>query len=228
MSIIKQSLLENAGNGVFATKNYKKGDYVCFYDCEQRSVDSLRDFIYSIKNPFDGKVYIGFNQLKNEYGTGQFINDYCMFRLNDDDRDEEGFFKLSSQRINDKIDDYTHKSQSRANVAFKSDESCVFQLYASKKIKRNDELYFHYGAEYWISNIRMTTNEPFTRLYCLLKQNVLTVDAENVYLEGNIITPEYALKHLLGILPNGPTIQHLQFEKYSNFEKIQKLIDILN
>ena len=35
--IVKQSLIKNAGRGVFTTKSYKEGDYVCFYDGEMKS-----------------------------------------------------------------------------------------------------------------------------------------------------------------------------------------------
>jgi hypothetical protein len=90
MSIVKKSLIKNAGNGLFATKHYNKDDLICFYDCEEREINSIDDFIYSIINPFNKKLYIGYSELRNENGTGQFINDYCMFNLNDDDIDENG------------------------------------------------------------------------------------------------------------------------------------------
>ena len=85
-------MIENAGNGLFATKKYKKGDLICFYDCEERNINSIDDFVYSIINPFNKKLYIGYRDLMNENGTGQFINDYCMFNLNDYDRNENGFY----------------------------------------------------------------------------------------------------------------------------------------
>ena len=51
MTTIKQSAIVNAGNGLFATKKFKKGDLVCLYDCEERNINSIDDFIYTPKNP---------------------------------------------------------------------------------------------------------------------------------------------------------------------------------
>ena len=94
---IRQSLIVNAGNGVFATKKYSSGEFICVYDGEERKIQSLEDFIYSV-----GGV-VGFNYVRHENKIGQFINDYCMFDLTDDDRNNEYLFTLSSDKINAKI-----------------------------------------------------------------------------------------------------------------------------
>jgi hypothetical protein len=227
MTIIKKSLIENAGNGLFAKKKYKKGDLICFYDCEERNISSIDDFIYSIINPFNKKLYIGYSEIRSERGTGQFINDYCMFILNDDDRDDRGFYKLTSKNINNKIKEYIHISKIHTNVEFKKDKTNLLNVYASKEINENDEFYLHYGIDYWLSKIRLTTNEPFTRLFCLLKNETLTINASYIYLNNIIITPEEALD-ILRILPNGSIIKYYGLEKYTNLIKLKKIIDILN
>ena len=49
--ILKKSLIKNAGRGVFTTKSYKEGEYVCFYDGEMKSTRvGLDDFTYSMEN----------------------------------------------------------------------------------------------------------------------------------------------------------------------------------
>jgi hypothetical protein len=63
------------------------------------------------KLPFNNKFYVGYSNLRTQDGTGQFINDYCMFNLNDDDRDDEtGLFKITSTKINNKIKNYIDTS----------------------------------------------------------------------------------------------------------------------
>jgi hypothetical protein len=226
-TIIKKSLIENAGNGLFATKKYKKGDLICFYDCEERNINSIDDFVYSIINPFNKKLYIGYRDLMNENGTGQFINDYCMFNLNDYDRNENGFYKLSSRMINDKIREYVHISKTHQNIEFKNNNTNLLNIYASKDINENDELYLHYGIEYWISKIQLTTDEPFTRLYCLLKNKTLYINSKKIYLDGNVISPEYAF-NILQISPIGNIIKYFELEKYTNLIKLKKIFNILN
>lgn len=228
MSVVKQSLITNAGNGVFATKNYKQGDFVCFYDCEERPIISRDDFIYSINNPFDmKKKYIGYKSLKNENGTGQFINDYSMFDLTDEERDECGFYKISSAKINNKINNYNTLSQTFSNVGFKNDGTKALRLYALKDINENDELYLHYGIDYWISKILLTTNEPFTRLYCLLKHNAIIIKNNKIYLDNKLITPDYLLKRL-SIAPNGAIVKCLKINNLNSMQKIKKLIELIN
>ncbi len=77
---IRESLIPNAGKGVFTTKNYKKGNYVCFYDGIKKEINNSQDFTYSIIDPNDNKTLVGyFDKIRNKYGVGQFINDFCMF-----------------------------------------------------------------------------------------------------------------------------------------------------
>lgn len=208
-------------------KKYKKGDLICFYDCEERNINSINDFVYSIVNPFNKKIYIGYNELNNENGTGQFINDYHMFELNYEDRDENGLYKLSSVIINNKIREYEHMSQTYQNVEFKRDDTNLLNIYALKEINENDELYLHYGIEYWISKIQLTTDEPLTRLYCLLKNKVIYINKKNIYVDGSLISPEQAFR-ILKISPTGNIVKHLKLEKYTNLVKLKRIFDMLN
>lgn len=227
MTTIKRSLIENAGYGVFSTQKYKMGDFVCFYDCEEKEITNDVDFTYSIKVPFNEKQYVGYTELREKDGTGQFINDFYMFDLNDDDRENEyGLFKISSIKINNKIQQYINTSNSYSNVAFSNDITKMFKLYASKDINENEELYLHYGINYWISKIQITNDEPLTRLYCLLKNKALKIKKNKIYLENNIITPDYAL-NILCILPNGSIIKYFMLEKYTTLDKIKYLINLL-
>ncbi len=224
MTSVKQSLILNAGNGVFATRNYKKGEFICYYDCREDVIKSYNEFVYSII--CNNKSYIGYSSIRNVNGVGQFINDYCLFELSDDDRNEEGFYTLSSNNISDKINNYISISQQNSNVMFKNDTSEIFKLYATRDIKTDEELYLHYGIEYWITNIQLTTDEPFTRLYCLLKNNSLTLKNNIIYLDNKIIT-ELQLFDILSINPSGNIIKYFKLQNMKNIQKIKYLIDII-
>ena len=42
MTTIKPSLRKNAGNGLFTTKSYKKGEYICYYDGIEKKIESFQ------------------------------------------------------------------------------------------------------------------------------------------------------------------------------------------
>ena len=132
-NIIKKSLIKNAGNGLFANKSYKKGDYVCFYDGVYKSIESITDFDYSIVNKFNGNILVGYNTIKKKNGVGQFINDFNMFELTDEDRDDDGYYKVSSYVINEKIQYYTQLSTEKQNICFSNDKKNIFITVPFKK-----------------------------------------------------------------------------------------------
>lgn len=223
MTEIKQSLLSNAGNGVFATKAYNKGDYICFYDGEDRDPKSLDEFAYSIANPSNGKPFTGFDHVKNKDGVGQIINDSCMFELNDEDKNDKGLFSLSSDKINKKINDYKTNSVANSNVGFMGSD---FKIYASKNINVGEELYLPYGIEYWISMIMSKNKDPMTRLYCIIKNNLLIVCNNQLYF-NNVLTSPSIIFEIIGTTSDSNLIKGYGLCDYNNKKKIIKLIDLL-
>tara|TARA_B100000927_G_scaffold4210_1_gene3302 strand:+ start:497 stop:1183 length:687 start_codon:yes stop_codon:yes gene_type:complete len=227
MTTIKSSLRINAGNGVFTTRSYKKGEYVCYYDGVEKEIESVEDATYSMINPFNDKILIGYKNKRNNDGVGQFINDYCIFELNDRDRDREDYlFKLSSTKINKKIDTYNSVSKIKENVGFDKKKGNKFKLYARRDLEENEELYLNYGIEYWISRIRFITNEPFTRLYCIIKINDITINNDFIYINDDKFESEVFL-NLLRIKPNGKIINTLKLNKLTNMDKILELISLI-
>tara|TARA_B100000900_G_scaffold286380_1_gene245507 strand:- start:1834 stop:2520 length:687 start_codon:yes stop_codon:yes gene_type:complete len=228
MTTIKPSLRKNAGKGLFTTKSYKKGEYICYYDGIEKKIESFQDYTYSITNPFNNKILIGYNYKKNNEGVGQFINDYCLFELNDNDRDEKDhLFKLSSNIINKKIEIYQSISSIKANVSFRKEKNRKFKIYATRDIEENEELYLNYGIQYWISRIRFITNEPFTRLYCIIKINDITINNDFIYINDDKFESEVFL-NLLRIKPNGKIINKLKLNKLTTIKKILKLISLIS
>jgi len=226
MTTIKSSLRINAGNGVFTTRSYKKGEYVCYYDGVEKEIESVEDATYSMINPFNDKILIGYKNKRNNDGVGQFINDYCIFELNDRDRDREDYlFKLSSTKINKKIDTYNSVSKIKENIGFDKKKCNKFKLYARRDLEENEELYLNYGIEYWITRLLLISDEPFTKLYCLMKNNVIKID-NSIYCNNKIIEPE-KLFDILRIKPNGEIITTLKLNKLTNMDKILELISLI-
>jgi hypothetical protein len=224
MTTLKRSNINNAGYGVFAKCKYKKGDYICFYDAIEGDVKTIDDFIYSIKNPFDNKNYIGCKKIKNKDGVGQYINDSFAFELIDDYRDDNGFFRISNNKIKLAIEEYKNKSNEKSNCTFSFTERNIFKIYAKKDINENEELYLHYGIEYWLCKIQIEIDEPLTRLFCLLMYNALNIKNKKIYIDNKQITPNRFFE-LFGIKQDGYMINKLNLDNLSTLNKIIKLID---
>ena len=140
---------------------------MCVYD--GINVDTLpqdlEKFRFSIQGP--SSVRIGFSDPKSDTGVGQLINHASSFSFDDSLRDENGFFRTSSKSVITSITNYTNTSQQGANVTF-GDEH--FNICATRDIKKGEELFIHYGIDYWLTLATLTTDEPFTRVSCQLIQ----------------------------------------------------------
>jgi hypothetical protein len=86
------------------------GDYICFYDAHKGIIQSIDDFIYSIKTPFSNDTFIGNKNIKHKEGVGQYINDGCCFELIDDYRNDNEMFTLTNVKINTAMQQYKNKS----------------------------------------------------------------------------------------------------------------------
>ena len=121
------------GLGVFATRNVKRNEYVCWYDgvrCANSSIAALTTgaFGYSEHGHRElPQLFAGFRTMLRPGGCAQLCNDAAT--------------------------DYTDgdlaylKHINVAMLFFADGDGVVF--YATKPIKRGDELLFSYGAEYW-------------------------------------------------------------------------------
>ncbi len=223
---VKKSNIINAGFGVFATQKYAVGDYICFYDAYKGEIKSVDEFVYSIKTPFSDDTFIGNKQIKQNDGVGQYINDGFCFDLIDDYRDNEyGIYKISNNKINAAVEQYKNKSSEKANCTFSEDPKKIFKIYASKEIDVNEELYLHYGIEYWITKIQLDTDESFTRLFCYLKNNVIKIIDRSIYFENNKVEGNKILQ-LLRIMPNGNIVTTLKLNNLSDTKKVIELIKL--
>ncbi len=110
-----------------------------------------------------------------------------------------------------------------ANVAFNKTD---FKLYALKDIHKNEELYFPYDINYWISKIQIESDEPLTILWCLLKRNVLKINENTIYLDGEKVEPKLIFD-AIHIFSNGDLIKAMNLDTYTDKEKIIELSKLL-
>lgn len=117
---IKQSKIKNAGRGLFATKNFAKGEFICWYfGCliEKDFVENgYYDSDYLLHNPHHSDLIIDAEDEKSCYG--RYIND-----------------SLGLKKNNCEFNFYT--------------DTTSVGIIATKNIKNGDEIYISYGIDFW-------------------------------------------------------------------------------
>lgn len=152
---VRKSTIPNAGNGVFATEDIKKGEYVCHYDgedIEMEKSNEITDITYLIHNPLSTTTFrIGYNEPKTKEGVGQIVNDGECPKIDNLQKEHE---------INRVLDEYEMKSKEKANIGIDTN----FKMIAGKDIKKKQELFYHYGRKYWIFKQLELSNNSMTKL----------------------------------------------------------------
>ena len=152
-----------------------------------------------------------------------YPNDFCHFSLAREDKDKDGFYKVGSAKINDKIKQYTQKSLAKKNVEYRQGG-----LYATKDIGKGEELYEHYGIDYWITRIRYTTNYPMTRLFCIMKLNLIKIKGNKIFYGRKKVNTDFIFFQM-HISPDGGIVQNEpELSGCSDLEKIKKLISYVS
>ena len=123
---IKTSKIPNAGKGLFATRDFKKGDgiiTVTFRKLKKKEIDNLYDYIDPItQKKVEGVAPYGFDMDATDKGDAACIRNAPSY-------------------ANDRV--------GRSNVRYEQDDKNVMWLAATKNIKAGDELYNNYGQKYW-------------------------------------------------------------------------------
>lgn len=168
MLTVKESSIKNAGLGVFAKKNIKNGQIVCYYDGEDIPLNSDVFDAYTMAHPtLPGMCRKGYDKPRNGKGIGQFINDGAM--LSWDDYDIENLLTDTMEanpggvkHMAKELHQYQMQSDANKNTTFIDDK---FNIVATKNIKQGDELYFTYGYGYWVDRLQKQTRNSFTQLF---------------------------------------------------------------
>ena len=158
-TIIKPSNIKDAGNGVFLTKDIKKNEVICFYGFDKIvDMDTVLDKEtneYCFNDAFDtGKKYIGSQKYKNDIEVAQFINDFSKF-------------DTSNLRCLGDLIPYMKRSLSQMNCVLYGEKGKVLCV-ALRDLKKNTELYVHYGIGYWLegqSELTTTVMDNAIQIY---------------------------------------------------------------
>ena len=117
------------------------------------------------------------------------------------------------------VKQYIQKSLAKKNVEYRQGG-----LYATKDINKGEELYEHYGIDYWITRIRYTTKYPMTRLFCIIKLNLIQIEGNKIFYGGKKVNTDFIFFQM-HISPYGGIVQNeLGLSGCSDLEKIKKLI----
>ena len=193
---VRLSLIEGAGNGVFADRNYKRGDFVCFFDGDPIAPEDINadNFSRIVCGPH-GPI-LGHKNAMREAGTGQLVNDAEKFTMNCEDRDEFGHFVLSNPTIEARKEHYLRASKEKANIMFKNDSLSMF---ATRDITQGEELYMHYGLNLWLSELQEIYKcNPLDKLYFYVAKKELQIVGDQIAFKGQNVPP-HALLIEIGI-----------------------------
>ena len=183
--VVDRSSLPDAGRGVLATRKFAKDEYVCLYDgidVDRPANLTLRTHEFSMDHPKDpNTIRLGHEKPRRADGVGQLINDGACIMWNlKDDEDCPGVAEYRAA-----IRKYNAASAQMRNVYFTGTEP-NFRLHALRAIQPGEELFMHYGADYWLMRVMMTCGRPMMRTITAQMYDTpqFVVDKKRVFFEG--------------------------------------------
>jgi len=151
--ISKKSNIPDAGFGLFSKKYFKKGDlivtyfgtvipkedmYEVFFNNKEKYIKEIHPFIRDISDDI-----IVFGQVDKDMNKcGVLVNDYTSLKSTDK-KDIEEYVKLSLKNANVRV---TYDNEYPEYVAL-------------RRIKKNEEIYVHYGVGYWLLSIGISPQD---------------------------------------------------------------------
>ena len=149
--------------GVFAKKQFQKGQLVCYFDgvdIETPSQEEQHERLAFSSPKYPAGVRLGTEKSKHALFVGQFIQDYWDVKKQTLFVNGRLIIRSNEIRVLDLgvFDEYYKYSQAHANVEFVNNQ---FGLYATRDIALDEKLYISYGVAYWLRRI-VITNFPRT------------------------------------------------------------------
>lgn len=224
--IVKPSNLANAGNGVFTTRTYKKGELVCFFDGIPKEIESLSDFEYSMlraPNKTESYILVGvYPTPRSPLGIGQFINDGSMLLI-----PTEGSTTEHLQAI---CDIYEKESQQKVNVSFSRSGKQGLNLFATRDLEVDEELYLSYSPYYWFF-LHEFEKKNFPRILELYKCNsefhYFNDEKRLVCFREKEITATELFAIWPKIEPDDPLFTRLGIQDLDDFDRLKHLVSLL-
>lgn len=162
------------GDGVFATRNIKRGEICCFYDgivVSSKEAGVLVSNVHGYNQIItDDMVIAGFTKQIRPGGCAQLCND-------------------ASTDYED--DDLKYLKNINVHIWIEADGACAPLFVAKKPIKKNEQLLYNYGKDYWDARLsRETYGEIAPKGYFKLALDAygdseLTAEMMEQYPEGN-------------------------------------------
>jgi len=222
MTEIKESLRPDAGRGVFATRDFEIGEYVCFYDGVKRPMESAEDHEYAAPDG-NNNILIGKQNVDGKLeGVAQLINDYCALIIDDEDSDDYGIWKINGLKVNAKIQLYNLIASEKANVVNNNGN-----LYAIKPIKAGDELYYKYGENYWIFRSYLHAKSPLLKLYFIIRSKMLLIEKDYFIYRGALTLPVLIFRSL-GLNKDDEIFKYLHISELNNKDKLIYLYGLID
>jgi len=151
--MIHKSNLDDANQGLFAKKMFHKGERVCEYagyikdktemvDLYQRNFEEYTKHHIYVRDLDIDRVIIGSHLLAEEdmFKSGVYVNDGACLDLT---------ITYNPNIHRDIIDDYVNNSRLKQNVEAIVEDDKIYYV-ATKRIKKGEEFYAHYGKHYWL------------------------------------------------------------------------------
>lgn len=144
---VKESNIEGAGLGVFATKDIDKDILLTEYYGTILSLEDIQEYDINALEPSAVLLWANFYTFGDVHkykpnSCGQMINDYSIIQNR----------LYTDIELDDVVALYDKTSLKHCNVKPRAYNSKHYML-SSRFIKKGEELYFHYGSAYWLQNL---------------------------------------------------------------------------
>lgn len=151
----------DAGLGVFVARAYRAREAVCVYAGDDVAITAeAAEDPYAMYHPDGTSFRVGTRTPVGADGYGQLINDAATIVL------PCAVGDLDLPKWTAALDAYTAASTAGANVAFLT-YGAPWTLYATRDLVAGEELFLHYGADYWATRAAAKCIHP---LPCLIMQ----------------------------------------------------------
>lgn len=148
-----KSRINDAGFGLFSKKYFKKGDFVVTYFGQFFSKNEIYDIYTQNKFNYIKNIHPFIRDVSNNsviYGQKHENINKCGVLVND-------YVQLKSTDRKD-IQEYIKLSTKNANVIVNFDNEYP-EYIAIKRIKKNEEIYVHYGLGWWFMHLGISAEE---------------------------------------------------------------------
>ena len=140
MALVEVSTSSVHGKGVFILNDTHTDTRVCYYDGIKVSLDDEKTSQYALSSLDGTHKIIGFETPHKPDGCGQLINDAARLFI-ENPFDIEGAMR--------KVIEYELESRAGCNVSLRDNTT---DIYTHRSIKKNQELFMHYGVPYWLAD----------------------------------------------------------------------------